>query len=78
MFIIATSIFTALSVTAASLLGVVPSVVFTQHVDLTEVVGMYEHDLPSPECVHQELSRWKQRYVFRCIYCIYKHLTIQI
>ena len=72
MFIIATSIFTALSVTAASLLGVVPSVVCTQQVDLTEVpvVGLYEHDLPSPECVHQELSRWKQQYVLRCIYGI--------
>ena len=33
-------------------------------------VGLYEHDLPSPECVHQELSRWKQRYVLRCIYGI--------
>ena len=66
MFIIATSIFTALSVTAASLLGFVPSVVRTQQVDLTEVVGLYEHDLPSPECVHQELSRWKQRYVLLC------------
>ena len=78
MFIIATSIFTALSVTAALLLGFVPSVVRTQHVDLTEVVGIYEHDLPSPECVHLELSRWKQRYVIRCIYGIYKHFTIQI
>ena len=56
MFIIATSIFTALSVTAASLLGFVPSV-RTLQVDLTEVVGLYEHDLPLPECVHQELSR---------------------
>ena len=71
MFIIATSIFTALSFTAASLLAFVPSVVRIQQVDLTEVVGLYEHDLPSQECVHQELSRWKQRYVHRCIYGIY-------
>ena len=56
MFIIATFILTALSVTAASLLGVVPSVDYTKQVYLTEVVGLYEHDLPSPECVHQELS----------------------
>ena len=57
MFIIAVdNILTALSVTAAPLLGVVPSVDCTQQVDLTEVVGLYEHDLPSPECVHQELS----------------------
>ena len=56
MFIIATSILTALSVTAASILGVVPSMVCTQQVDLTEVVGLYEHDLPSPECGLQELS----------------------
>ena len=53
-------------------------VVFTQQVDLTEVVCMYEHDLPSPECVYQELSRWKQRYVLRSIYGIYGHFTIQI
>ena len=57
MFIIATSIFTALHVTAASLLGFVPSVVCTQQVDLTEVVGLYEHDIPSTECVYQEPSR---------------------
>ena len=78
MFIIATSIFTVLSVTAASLLGFVPSVVRLQQVDLTEVVGLYEHDLPSPECVHHELLRWQQWYVLRCIYGIYKHFTIQI
>ena len=78
MFIIATSIFTALSVTAVSRLGVVPSVVCTKQVDLTEVVGLYELDIPSPECVHQELSRWKQRYVLRCNYGIYRHITIQI
>ena len=50
------SILTALSVTTASQLGVVPSVVCTHQVDLTEIVGLNEHDLPSPECVHQELS----------------------
>ena len=50
----------------------------TKQVDFTEVVGLYEHDIPSPECVHQELSRWKQWYVLRCIYGIYKHFSIQI
>ena len=78
MFIIATSIFTALYVTAVSRLGVVPSVVCTKQVDLTEVVGLHELHLPSPEFVHQELSRWKERYVFRCNYGIYRHITIQI
>ena len=65
MFIIATYIFTVLPVTAASLLGVVLSVVCTKQVDLTEAVDMYEHDLPSTEYIHQVLCRWKQ-----CIYFI--------
>ena len=77
MFIIVTSHFTALYVTAALLLGVVPSVVYTQQVDLTEVFGLYERNLHSSECVHQELSRWKQRYVLRYIYGIYRHLRFK-
>ena len=78
MFIIAISIFTALSVTAALLLGFVPYVVRTQQVDLTEVVGLYEHDLPSPECVHQELSRWKQLYVLHYIQAFKNTLRFKI
>ena len=38
-----------ISDTTASQLGVVPSVVCTHHVGLTEVVGMYKHDFLSPE-----------------------------
>ncbi|XP_037542842.1 52 kDa repressor of the inhibitor of the protein kinase-like [Nematolebias whitei] len=52
----------ALSATASSLLGLVPSVICNRHLDTTEIVSMYAEDLPSPELVDQEITRWKLKY----------------
>ena len=56
--------FSKLSVTAASLLGIVPSVVCDSKVtcNIQDAVETYRDDLPSPELVSQELLRWKLRY----------------
>ncbi|XP_013879734.1 uncharacterized protein LOC106528984 isoform X3 [Austrofundulus limnaeus] len=49
----------ARSATASSLLGLVPAIICTRHLDTTEIVSMYAEDLPSPELVDQEVTRWK-------------------
>ncbi|XP_037553231.1 52 kDa repressor of the inhibitor of the protein kinase isoform X2 [Nematolebias whitei] len=54
--------FSSLSATASSLLGLVPSVICNRHLDTTEIVSMYAEDLPSPELVDQEITRWKLKY----------------
>jgi hypothetical protein len=54
--------FSILSVTASSLLSLVPSVMLRKPVDLSEVVKQYHNDLPSPELVERELLRWKSKY----------------
>ena len=51
--------FTPLSATSSTLLGLVPSVLCNQEVDIAEAVEMYKDDLPSPELIDQELRRWK-------------------
>ena len=50
-----------MSITAANLLGLVPSVICDKDVDLKDVVQLYSKDMPSPEVVEQELKRWKLR-----------------
>ena len=54
--------FSTLSVTASSLLSLVPIVMHKRSVDLSEVIIQYSNDLPSPELVERELLRWKSKY----------------
>ena len=53
--------FSLLAVKASSLLGLVPSVICTEgtNINLQDAVDTYEGDLPSPELVEMELTRWK-------------------
>ena len=53
--------FSPLAVKAASLLGLVPSVLCAEgsHTNIQEAVEMYSGDLPSPELVDMEITRWK-------------------
>ena len=50
-----------LAVLAASLLGIVPSILCERGnpPNLEEIIEMYKDDLPSPELVSQELLRFK-------------------
>jgi len=54
--------FSPLSVTSSTLLGLVPSVLCSQEVDITKAVDMYKHDLPTPELIDQEVRRWKLKW----------------
>ena len=55
--------FSPSAVIAASLLGLVPSVLCLKDVELEAAVGKYNADLPSPELFEMELKRWKSRYM---------------
>lgn len=44
---------------ATSLLGLVPSVLFSRDVDLKAATTKYSADLPSPELFEIELAQWK-------------------
>ncbi|CAM4713081.1 unnamed protein product [Leuciscus chuanchicus] len=52
--------FSPLSVTASRLLGLIPSIQCNSGmtVDISEVVQLYQDDLPSPELIDQELKCW--------------------
>lgn len=52
--------FSPLSVTASRLLGLIPSIQCNSGVtvDISEVVQLYQDDLPSPELTDHELKRW--------------------
>ena len=54
--------FSSLAITASSLLGLVPTVICTKQVDITTALELYHEDLPSPELVALEITRWKLRY----------------
>ena len=54
--------FIPLSTTSSTLLGLIPSVLCNQVVDISEAVEMYKDDLPSPELIDQELRRWKLKW----------------
>ena len=54
--------FSPLSVTSSTLLGLVPSVLCSQEVDITKAVDMYKDDLPTPELIDQEVRRWKLKW----------------
>lgn len=54
--------FSQSAITASSLIGLVPSVLFKKEVKLEAALNKYSTDLPSPELFQMELKRWKQRY----------------
>ena len=53
--------FSSLAITAASLLGLVSTVICTEQVNIT-ALELYHEDLPSPELVALEITRWKLQY----------------
>jgi hypothetical protein len=53
--------FSALAITATSLLGLVPAIICSSEVDISPIVKMYNSDLPSPELIDAEIIRWKSR-----------------
>ena len=55
--------FSKSAVTAISLLGLVPSIICSQDVNLEEALIKYRDDLPSPEFMDVELRRWRNRYM---------------
>ena len=56
--------FSSLAQTASKLYGMIPAILCSgKNVDLTEVVELYNDDMPSPELFQQELERWKTRYL---------------
>ena len=56
--------FTDMSIKCGRLLGLVPSVLCQKpDLDITDVVEQYQGDLPSRECMHDEMHRWKGRYM---------------
>ncbi|XP_022781220.1 52 kDa repressor of the inhibitor of the protein kinase-like [Stylophora pistillata] len=48
---------------ATSLLGLVQSVLCSRKVNLNAAVNTYTDDLPSPELLEMELTRWRSRYL---------------
>ena len=48
---------------ATSLLGLVPSIMCSKEVNIQTAVVTYAADLPSPELLHLEMDRWKERYI---------------
>ena len=55
--------FSKLAVTAISLLGLVPSIICSQDVNLEEALIKYRDDLPLPELMDTKLRRWRNRYM---------------
>ena len=54
--------FSSLTITAGSILGIVPSVMHSKEINLSRIVEVYHDDLPSPEHPKLELMRWKSKY----------------
>lgn len=48
---------------AASLIGLVPSILCSREVCLDDAVTKYTADMPSPELFHMELKRWKNHFL---------------
>lgn len=56
--------FSSLAQTATKLYGMIPAILCSgKNVDLTEVVKLYNYDMPSLELFQQELERWKTKYL---------------
>ncbi len=47
---------------AATLIGLVPSVLCERNIDVSAAAKQYEEDLPSPDLVDFELKRWKAQH----------------
>ena len=55
--------FSTLSVNASYLLTIVSSaVMFSKPSKLSEIIAQYQHDLPTPELLENEMCRWKSKY----------------
>ena len=56
--------FSVLAQTSSHLLQLVPSILCCmENVELSSVTQLYAQDLPSPEILEQELSRWKHMHM---------------
>ena len=55
--------FSKSTVTAISLLGLVPSIICSQDVNLEEALIKFRDDLSLPELTDAELRRWRNRYM---------------
>ena len=54
--------FSSLTITAGSILGIIPSVKHSKEINLSRIVESYHDDLLSPELLELELIRWKSIY----------------
>ena len=54
--------FSSLTITAGSILGIIPSVKHSKEINLSRIVEVYHDDLLSPELLELELMRWKSKY----------------
>ena len=57
--------FSPLALTSSKLLGLVPSVLCSQEMNITAAVDMYQDDLSSPELMEQELKRLKLNWMVK-------------
>ena len=58
--------FSAVAQMASRLLGLVPSILCSREdLDISEAVGLYHADLPSPELFDQELARWRDMHLHK-------------
>ena len=54
--------FSRLSVVSSSLLGLVPSVLLQEDIDIAGALELYRDDLPTPELFDQELACWRLKW----------------
>ena len=54
---------TGLEITSSKLLGLVPSIIVERETDISEVVKLYECDLPSPELANSKIARWRSKFL---------------
>ena len=54
--------FSSLTITAGTILGIIPSVTHSKEINLSRIVEVYHDDLLSPELLELELMRWKSKY----------------
>ena len=55
------TVFIIKTITASSILGIVPSVMYSKEIDLSRIVEVYHDDLPSPELLELEVMSWKSK-----------------
>ena len=54
--------FSLLTITAGTILGIIPSVKHSKEINLSRIVEVYHDNLLSPELLELELMRWKSKY----------------